>query len=181
MQIILLPVPESLAKNSRSWLLQSLHIFRLRDHAESWAHQRVFHSHAWLTKYSKQTWRIFLVQTFLAKLIMQNVLGCGDAGMEHITLRRKAYISAFFVAIMFRVLLSERFRTDFYEVRVSDSGSNANFVGSSTVWTHVEPFRSDAVSQEITIKIVAAILVTACNRSQVQRGLDSLLRQTFRR
>ena len=112
---------------------------------------------------------------------MQHVLGCGDAGMAHITLRRKACISALFVGIMFLVLLRERFRTDFYEVRVSDSGSNGNFVGSSAVGKHVEPFKSGEVSQEITIKIVAAILVTACNRPQVQRCLDSLLRQTFRR
>lgn len=96
--------------------------------------------------------------------------------MAHIRLRRKACISGLFVGIMFLVLLRERFRTDFYEVRVSDSGSNANFVGLSTVSKHVEPFKSGEVSQEITIKIVAAILVIACNRPQVQRCLDSLLR-----
>lgn len=96
--------------------------------------------------------------------------------MAHIRLRRKACISAVFVGIMFLVLLRERFRTDFYEVRLSDSGSNANFVRSSTVWKLVEPFKSGEVSQEITIKIVAAILVIACNRPQVQRCLDSLLR-----
>ena len=103
-------------------------------------------------------------------------LACGDAEMAHIRLRRKACISAVFDGIMFLVLLRERFRTDFYEVRLSDSGSNANFVRSSTVWKHVEPFKSGEVSQEITIKIVAAILVIACNRPQVQRYLDSLLR-----
>ena len=89
--------------------------------------------------------------------------------MPKIRINRKACFVALFASVVILLLLRERLKSDHQEVHMKDS--NKFNIASSNLGKYGELH-----TQENAVKIVAAVLVIACNRPEVKKCIDSLLK-----